>query len=99
MLSCVWKNITNLDREDFRKDNLLDELLEDKPSISSIATTFRHPRPILNRSSAVSGRLGRVSDVFAISRPLHATCYINLLPTIGRDVHLLGIIDCHRVAA
>jgi hypothetical protein len=43
MLSCVWKNITNLDREDFRKDNLLDELLEDKPSVSSIATAFRHP--------------------------------------------------------
>jgi hypothetical protein len=58
MLSCVWKNITNLDREDFRKDNLLDELLEDKPSVSSIATAFRHP-PLFNRPSAVNDRLGR----------------------------------------
>jgi hypothetical protein len=44
----------------FQEGNPLDEQLEDKPTLSSIATTFRHsPPPILNRASAVNGRLRR----------------------------------------
>jgi hypothetical protein len=40
-----------------------------------------------------------ISDVCAISRPLHTAPDIYLLTTIRRNVHLLRIVDCYRVAA